>query len=200
MKRNIHQLSNFARFYLSQGITKQNIPSNDCGPTAVAMMINLIREKSISRVKKVSKKEVIAAIPLLGRLPDWIPLIGGASAPWGLASAFNILARENQIHWQARRACHANPVLIADTLKKGGYLSILRIWENGGAHWSNVVQFDLKKGFIYLLDPSPYLEHLLASKKIQLLKWKTVKRDWERQPWWAKCLGIKSELVVYQRT
>ena len=200
MQLNNRQLFKLGKFYLSQGMNQRANSTNDCGPTSVAMTINLILKQSNLRNKNISKKEVITAIPPLGRLPDWIPLIGGASAAWGLAEAFNNLAHENQIQWQAWRATHANSLFITRTLKKGGCLSILRIWKNGGAHWSNVVGFDLEKDSIYLLDPNPFLEHLPAYKKIQKEKWKTVKQDWERQPWWAKCLGIKKELIVYERT
>lgn len=200
MDRNNRQFPNLGRFYLSQGMTQQFNPTNDCGPTAVAMMLNIFREQSGIRNKKISKKEVTAAISIIGRLPNWIPKIGGASAPWGLADAFNHLAHRNHIPWEARRVSHANPVLLAKIQKKGGYISILRIWENGGAHWSNVIHFDARKEFIHLLDPNPYLENLPASKKIQIEDWKTVKQDWERQPWWAKFLGIERELIVYQST
>ena len=200
MEQNSRQVFNLGRFYLSQGMTQQQIPTNDCGPTAVAMMINILREQSGIRNKKVSKKEVTSAISLMGRIPNWIPKIGGASAPWGLVSAFNHLAHRNHIPWEARRVSHANSVLLAKTLKKSGYISILRVWKNGGAHWSNVIHIDLREGFIHLLDPNPYLAHLPASKIIQIEDWKTVKQDWERQPWWAKCLGIKRELIVYQST
>jgi hypothetical protein len=199
MEKTNRQISDLGKFYLSQGKTKQHIPTNDCGPTAVAMIINIILVQSGIRNKKVSKKEVTSAISLIGRLPNWIPKIGGASAPWGLVKAFNQLAHENHIPWEAWRVDHANPILIANTLKKGGFISILRIWKNGGAHWSNIVHFVLKEGVIHLLDPNPYLSHLPSTKKIQVENWKTVKQDWERQPWWAKCLGIKRDLIVYQR-
>ncbi len=200
MKRDIRPFSNLGRYYLSQGISPQNVPTNDCGPTAVAMMINLVQKQSGIKNNKVFKKEVIAAIPLWGRLPNWIQNIGGASAPWGLVNAFNHLALRNQIPWEARRVSHANPLLLVTTLKQGGYISILRVWKNGGAHWSNVVHLDRKNGLIYLLDPNPYLEHLPVSKKVQIEDWIIAHQDWERQPCWAKILGIKKELIVYQST
>ena len=200
MERNNRQFPNLGRFYISQGMTQQQTPTNDCGPTAVAIVINIIREQSGIRDKKVSKKEVVSTISLIGRLPNWIPKIGGASAPWGLVSAFNHLAHQNHIPWEARRVSHANPILLAKTLKRGGYVSILRIWKNGGAHWSNGIHFDARKGLIHLLDPNPHLANLSPSKIIQIEDWKTVKQDWERQPWWAKCLGIKRELIIYQST
>jgi len=200
MEKNRPQISNLGRFYLSQGITKQHISTNDCGPTAVAMILNIIMsEQSGNRYKKVSKKEVISAISTMGRLPNWIPKIGGASAPWGLVKAFNHLAHKNQIHWEARWVSHANPGLIAKSIKNVGYVSILRIWKNSGAHWANVIRFEQREGNIHLLDPNPFLAHLPDSKKIQIEEWRLVRQDWERQPWWAKWLGIKKELIIYQR-
>jgi hypothetical protein len=200
MKQNNPQFTNLGRYYMSQGITPQNVPTNDCGPTSVAMVINLIQEQSGIRNKKVFKNEVIAAIPFFGHLPNWIQNIGGASAPWGLVKAFNHLAHRNQLPWDARRVSHASTVLLSKILMKSGYLSILRVWKNGGAHWLNVVHLDRKKGLIYLLDPNPYLARLPVSKKVQIEDWKTFKSDWERQPLWAKLLGIKRELIAYQST
>ena len=200
MDKNSRQITRLGRFYLSQGMTQQQVPTNDCGPTSVAMMINLIQEQSGIRNEKVSKKEAASATSLMGRLPNWIPKIGGASAPWGLVNAFNHLALEVHLPWKAQRVSHANPALLTKTLRTSGYASILRVWKKGGAHWSNAIHFDRKEGLIHLLDPNPYLAHLPASKKIQVEVWKTVKQDWERQPWWAKCLGIKGELIIYQST
>jgi hypothetical protein len=200
MEPNKQKGLDLGKHYLSQGMAKAHIPTNDCGPTSVAMMINLIQEKSGIRNKKISKKEVASVISFLGRIPKWIPRVGGASTPWGLVSAFNTLAHRNQIPWEAHRASHAEPSLIRRTLAKKGYLSILRVWKNGGAHWSNVVHFDKRKGKIQILDPNPYLSHLPASKIIQSEDWKTVQQDWERQPWWAKIFRIKRELIIYQRT
>ena len=199
MNKNNRQDSNLGKFYLSQGMSQQHIPSNDCGPTSVAMMLNMIRARSGIRSKKVTRIEVASSFPLLGRMPNWISKIGGASAPWGLVKVFNHFAHEEQIPWQARRASHADPALITKTLREGGFISILRFWENGGAHWSNIVYFDPRKGVMHLLDPSPFLERLPVAEKIQVEDWNKVKRDWERQPWWAKYLGIKREIIVYQR-
>jgi hypothetical protein len=197
---NINRLkdSKQGKFYLSQGMSQKHIPTNDCGPTSVAMIINMIRAQSGIRDKKVTKKEVALFFPLFGRLPNWIPKTGGASAPWGLAKAFNHFAQENRIPWEARRVSQADPAFISKTLQESGFVSILRFWENGGAHWSNVVYFDPGKGVIHLLDPSPYLVHLPDAEKIQIEDWKMVKQDWERQPSWAKYLGLKREIIIYQ--
>jgi hypothetical protein len=200
MELNKHKRLNLGKYYLSQGMAKAQIPTNDCGPTSVAMIINLIQEQSGIRNNKVTKIEVTSAFSILGRIPNWIPGIGGASTPWGLVSAFNTFARRNQFPWEAHRASHSDPSLIRKTLEKNGYLSILRVWKNGGAHWSNVVHFDERKGKIQILDPNPHLSHLPASKIIQSEDWKTVKQDWERQPGWAKVFRIKRELIIYQRT
>ena len=168
MNKNIRQNPNLGKFYLSQGMSQQHIPTNDCGPTSVAMNINMIQAQSNNRVKKVTKKEIASTFPLLGRVPNWIPKIGGASAPWGLVKAFNHFAHEEHIPWEARRVSHADPALISKTLQEGGFISILRFWKNGGAHWSNVLYFDPRNGVIHLLDPSPYLVRLPIAEKIQI--------------------------------
>ena len=200
MNKNSLQDSNTGKFYLSQGMSQQHIPTNDCGPTSVAMIINIIRAQSGIRDKKVTKKEAASFFPLFGRLPNWIPKTGGASAPWGLVKAFNHFAHENRMPWEARRVNHADPALISKTLQENGFVSLLRFWENGGAHWSNVVFFDPRIGVIHLLDPSPYLARLPVAEKIQIDDWNNVKQDWERQPSWAKYLGLKREIIIYQST
>jgi hypothetical protein len=200
MNNNSLKDSNQGKFYLSQGISQPHIPTNDCGPTSVAMIINMIRAQSGIRDKKVTKNVVALFFPILGRLPNWIPKTGGASAPWGLVKAFNHFAHENRMPWEARRVSQADPALISKTLQENGFVSILRFWENGGAHWSNFVFFDPRKGIIHLLDPSPYLVRLPVAEKIQIEDWNNVKQDWERQPCWAKCLGLKREIIIYQST
>jgi hypothetical protein len=199
MNNNNHPVSNLGKFYLSQGMSHLHIPTNDCGPTSLAMIINMIRAQSGIRGKKVTRMELASAFPLLGRLPNWIPIIGGASAPWGLVKAFNHFANKKHIPWEALRVSHADTALIPKTLQEGGFISILRFWGNGGAHWSNVIYFDSRKGILHLLDPNPYLAGLPVAEKIQVEDWKKVKQDWERQPRWAKCLGIKREMITYQK-
>jgi hypothetical protein len=192
----------WGQFYQSQGLFNPKLSSNDCGPTCVAMVLNIILFLSDHYDVQVSKKTIIDDLRprFWERLPDWLPLIGGATAPWGLANSFNRLAHKMRLDWRARRISHGYTHHISSNLGKGNLISFLRIWENGGAHWSNVMDFSLKENSIILLDPSPYLEHIPQDQKIQFKSWKVCRVDWCRQAWWARLLGLKNELIIYTKT
>jgi hypothetical protein len=189
----------FERFYLSQGMTKKRVSTNDCGPTCVAMIFNIIKDQSHLQPKRIAKKDVIRNIRLLGRLPGWIPKVGGASAPWGLAAAFNKLAEEFGLDWRARRISHATQFQIDKLLEAGGFISFLRFWEKGGAHWTNIVAKYSDDEKMLLLDPNSFLTKTTPAKKVSIVKHASIKADWERQPWWARCMGLKKEIIVYMK-
>jgi hypothetical protein len=195
-----YALRYYGRFYLSQGFTKGHISTNDCGPTCVAMMLNLIQEKASLQRKDITKQEVIERMPWYGRLPGWVPSVGGASAPWGLAAAFNHLARELGLPWQAVRMHAGSQGQINQALKANGLVSLLRFWEKGGAHWCNIVGLQADSEKWVILDPNPSLEKTAGDKKASITSFACLREDWERRPWWAACIGLKMELVVYRRT
>lgn len=192
-------LQYFGRFYISQGMIKNRISTNDCGPTCVAMILNVIKEQEGLKVRRVTIKDVIQRIPPLGRMPGWIPKVGGASAPWGLAIAFNKLADENELPWQARRISHASQAQITEILQTGGFASFLRFWKNGGAHWTNIVAMPSGGNKLFLLDPNPFLKKRNRGERINIENFETIRADWERQPRWAACLGLKKEFIIYSK-
>lgn len=163
------------------------------------MVLNIIGSALERSRLKITKEQVAKAFPSIGRIPRCVPAVGGASAPWGMTAAFNHLANQLGMEWHAMRISHASPDDIRNNLKQGNLVSMLRFWEGGGAHWTNVVKFVPEKDKVYMLDPSPYLTKMEASKKVQRVSWKECHRDWNRQPWWAKILGLKRELIIYQR-
>jgi hypothetical protein len=187
------------RFYLSQGFAKNKASSNDCGPTCTAMVCNVLMELSGLKVKRITQKEVISRIPSFGRVPGWIPRVGGATAPWGLATAFNQLAREYQLPWQAERIRNASIRRIQKIIRDGGYASFLRFWENGGAHWTNILGLTADQRQFVLLDPNPYLGKRKRSERVLIADASMILPDWQRQPWWAALLGLKNEIIRYSK-
>jgi len=163
------------------------------------MVLNIVKPDNTQTPVQITKELVANAFPYSGRIPGWIPAIGGASAPWGMTAAFNHLAEWLGLEWRAKRISNANPEDIRINLKQGNQVSMLRFWGGGGAHWSNVVKFAPEQDSVYMLDPNPYLDKLSTGKKVQRVSWKECYQDWNRQPWWAKILGLKRELIIYQR-
>jgi len=195
--KNSHQMMYFGRFYLSQGRKQNGESTNDCGPACVAMIFNLIKDRAGGAGKKITGKDVIGKTPLCGRLPGWLPKVGGATAPWGLVNAFNHLARQYQFPWKAVRVSHATDVQIIEILNRGGYISFLRFWDGGGAHWTNIVGLTSTAKHLVLLDPNPLINSKKISARALQAFFSDIRDDWERQPWWAACLGLKNEIIVY---
>lgn len=188
------------RFYLSQGFAKKGVSSNNCGPTCTAMIFNVLKETYGLRFKRISKKDVLARIPPYGRIPGWVPKAGGATAPWGLTTAFNRLAQENQLPLKARRIRNASLSQVIKIIHSGGYVTFLRFWEKGGAHWTNIMGITVNQNQFILLDPNPFLSKLKASERVRFADQSTILPDWQRQPWWAVLLGLKKEIIWYSKT
>ncbi len=187
------------RFYLSQGFTRSRLTSNDCGPTCTAMVFNVLKESAGLKVKRLSKKDVIVKIPPFGRLPGWVPKVGGATAPWGLTTAFNRLAREHNLSWQAQRLRNASLSQLRKILHNGEFVTFLRFWEKGGAHWTNIMEMTADQEQFILLDPNPFLNKRKASERIQVAVQSMILPDWQRQPWWAALLGLNNEIICYSK-
>jgi len=189
----------YGRFYLSQGFGSEKGPNNDCGPTSLAVVLNLFLFQANPGQRPVEKDTVIrlSKFTFWDRLPGWIPRVGGATAPWGLARAFNLWAKKYQLNWQAQRKSHARKAHVLENLMMGRPVSALKVWETGGAHWVTLVRYASDKERLYFLDPNPYLEYLPEGKRLQSQSWDEFMRDWSRTTWWSTLLGIKQELVIY---
>lgn len=192
-------LKDFNKFYLSQGFSRKGKSTNDCGPACVAMILNILLDQNELAGRKVTKAEVIENMTFYGRLPGWIPSIGGATAPWGMVSAFNQLVQDYKIPWQARRISCATRIQIRNYLKQGNLVSFLRFWKQGGAHWSNFVDLSADGKRFSILDPDPGLNERSVVEKVLVREFPKIRSDWNRQPWWAVILGLKREIVVYEK-
>lgn len=191
----------YGRFYLSQGFNDKKGFTNDCGPTSLAIILNLFLFQENPRVVSVEKNNVIHSsnFHYWERLPYWIPRFGGATAPWGIVKAFNRWAKHYDLNWQAQRKIRARKAHVLENLLMGKPVTVLKIWKSGGAHWINLVRYSSEKGRLYYLDPNPFLEYLPEGKRLQSQTWEDFEADWSRTNWWSKLLRIKKEMIVYSR-
>jgi len=123
----------YGRFYLSQGFNKEKKPNNDCGPTSLAMVLNLFLFQENPGERTLEKDIIIRSsqFRFWERIPGWVPRVGGATAPWGVAKAFNRWATKYQLNWQAQRKSHARKAHILENLLMGRPVSALKIWKTG---------------------------------------------------------------------
>ena len=191
----------YGRFYLSQGFTDQKKFSNDCGPTSLAVILNLFLFQENPGASSLEKTNIIQSsrFHMWERLPYWVPNVGGATSPWGMAKAFNHWAKKYNLNWQAKRKSHARKAHLLESLLMGRPVTALKIWKTGGAHWINLVRYSSEKERLYYLDPNPYLENLPEGKRLQSQTWEQFEEDWSRVNWWSKLFGIKQEMIVYSR-
>ena len=191
----------FGRFYLSQGFKEDKGFTNDCGPTSLAIILNIFLFQDQMGKSLLGKSAIIGSSGLLfwDRLPRWLPRIGGATAPWGIVKAFNHWARKYNLKFRADRKSHARRVHVLENLLMGKPVTALKIWKTGGAHWVNLVRYSSEKERLYFLDPNPYLEYLPEEKRLQSQTWEEFQEDWTRSNWWSKMLGIRNELITYTK-
>jgi len=191
----------FGRFYLSQGFNKKQGLTNDCGPTSLAVTLNMLIFQAKLGVSMLEKDKLIQTSYFIfwDRLPNWIPGVGGATAPWGMQKAFNQQASKLDLDWRAERKSHARRAHIIEALMMGKPVSALKIWKNAGAHWVTLVRYSNEKDRLYFIDSNPFLAYLPVEKRLQSQPWSEFESDWSREVWWSKLLGIKNELIVYSK-
>ncbi|MGV8025913.1 MAG: hypothetical protein AB2L18_05105 [Anaerolineaceae bacterium] len=193
--------ASFGQFYMSQGFREKGVVSNECGPTSLAMIINVILNQENIQSLSLRKENIIhqTHFHLWDRLPKTFPAIGGATAPWGLVTAFNQWMQKLGLPWSAERISCANRAVILEKIISGKYVSALKIWKNGGAHWVNIIDFSAEDDTLYTLDPNPYLVHLPQNRRVQKESWEKFSADWQRKNVWSILLGIEREIIVYAR-
>ena len=191
----------FGRFYLSQGFNDKANFSNDCGPTSLAMVLNLLLFQVNPSLGLLARDDITRLSRLLPweRLPSWVPRVGGATAPWGVVNAFNRLAQRLKLDWRAERRQRARRAHVLESLMTGRPVTVLKIWQSGGAHWVNLVRYAAERDRLYFLDPNPYLEYLDEERRLQSQSWAEFEVDWSRRTWWSRLLGIQNEMISYTK-
>jgi hypothetical protein len=162
----------FGQFYMSQGFREKGVISNDCGPTSLAMIINVILAQENIQNLSLRKENIIyqSRFHFWDRIPTKLPTVGGATAPWGIVSAFN--------QWMLKLGLSGVPSASAGRtayhhqehhLRKIYFC--LKVWKNGGAHWVDIIDFSSEDNMVYTLDPNPYLVHLPQNRRVQKESW-----------------------------
>jgi len=191
----------YGRFYHSQGFLSENKVTNDCGPASLASLINVFLFQDNLGNPPLEKEMIIqsSGFAFWNRLPKWLPRVGGATAPWGMVTAFNHWSKKYDLKWKAERKNNSRRAHVLENLLMGKPVSVLKIWKTGGAHWINLVRYSSEKERLYFLDPNPYLQYLPEEKRLQSQTWEEFNSDWSRTNWWSKFLGIKNELITYSK-
>jgi len=191
----------FGRFYLSQGFKGEKEFTNDCGPTSLAIILNIFLFQDNLGKSLLEKSTIISSsgFHFWERLPSWVPHIGGATAPWGIVKAFNRWSQKYDLKWRAERKSCARRAHVLENLLMGKPVTALKIWRSGGAHWVNLVRYSSDKERLYFLDPNPFLQYLPEEKRLQSQTWEEFQDDWDRSAWWSKLLGIKNEIITYSK-
>jgi hypothetical protein len=191
----------FGRFYLSQGFTEKQQFTNDCGPTCLAVTLNMLLFQANVSAPSLDKDSIIqtSGFQFWDRLPGWVPKVGGATPPWGMAKAFNHMASRMNLEWQAEYRNHARRAHIVEALLTGRPVCALKLWKAGGAHWVTLVRYSSENDRLYYLDPNPFLEYLSIDKRLQSQTWAEFEADWSRESWWSRILGIKNGLIIFSK-
>jgi len=170
------------QYYQSQGDT------HDCGPFNVAMMLNaLAGQPGLFSGQTISQE----------MYRRWQRIPGGATPPWSLVRAFNQRAASEGIPWRAVRQSGGTKEELLEYLEQGRPVTVLKSWEivvdnkrYRGAHYETVVGYNSAEDKIITLDPG-WREDLHEQS------WSDFAKEWHRQFWWARLLGIKNEMIVY---
>lgn len=74
------------------------------------------------------------------------------------------------------------------------------VYPEGGAHYVTIVGYNPLEEQVYVLDPSPaYADLKNPVERVQEISWDELRTYWEGQNWWARLLGFKGEMIVYDR-
>ncbi len=170
--------------------------TNHCGPTTLAMVINLTFQKlgySPSLVKFDDLQTAmqngslgfgftgyrLGSTSLLQELKI-APNITGATLPWGLAQAFKdfnegLIKAGGPDLGKAEFAEGGTREDLLDNIKRGCQTAVMVVWpDNHGAHWMAVAGFDTKTDEVHLLDPAN------GKGGITKMAWATFNEHWSR--------------------
>ncbi|MEM2266358.1 MAG: RHS repeat-associated core domain-containing protein [Candidatus Hadarchaeales archaeon] len=192
-------------FYQSQGRLPNGAVSNDCGPTNLAMVLSAFLAESGH--EHMIPKEKVTSSPFmqwwygLRRLPPFLGSIGGATPPWGMEGAFNNIAYlQYNLGWHARWVSRGTKEDLLKNLQEGKPVTVMLVYPEGGAHYVTIVGYNPLEEQVYVLDPSPaYADLKNPVERVQEISWDELRTYWEGQNWWARLLGFKGEMIVYDR-
>lgn len=191
--------------YTAEGVGRahqyQGEGTNDCGPTCLAMVINLLawQRGFITEPHAVTQTLLAAAMQhtsgwmgLGGYRVAWdvfgFPTKGATFARWGMVRAFNALNR----HWQALGYASLGRVSfrgrgrkahLIDNIARNRLTTVRWVWENpykNGTHWVNVVGYDAEADAFLVLNPALPHNAATPAQNIQRVPWQVFHNWWHR--------------------
>jgi hypothetical protein len=205
-----HTLAELGEEYQFQGAR-----SNDCGPTNLAMIMNLLlRTKNVNyhfdnhelaQAMQDASDGLSSLGGILGfRLNKLFPKgLVGATHPWGMKSAFSKFdkglaeAGHPKLGTMRWRLNGTKERLISN-LTEGVFSTLMLVWEGGGAHWVTVVGYHQGHDRIIMLDPATGGDKSAKTPTERFLKvdWSWVDERWSRRPWW---FGFQKRVMIETR-
>jgi RHS repeat-associated protein len=181
--------------------------NNDCGPTSLAMVSNLLlRQHGIShdpvRGKELgdTMQEASRGFGNRGYRLN-IPLVAGATPPWGMVDAFNELSRESTAaggpelgtaEWKENGTRRD----LIDNIEQGYPTAIMLTWDPapltvplGGAHWVLVVGYNYDTDEFLVLDPG----YRKDAGGFRWRSWDELNDDWSRP-----ILTMRNVMVIFK--
>ncbi len=176
----------------------QGRETNNCGPTNLAMVINLqLAAHGVGyRVERAKLGDEMQAssrgFGLTGyRLTAWTGRVKGATPPWGMVRAYHKINQGlrgegyvelGSMSW---RVGATREELIAN-LRAGVLSTLMLVWKNLGAHYVTVVGYDPAGDAFLLLDPATGGDKSdwEPAARLRPVAWPELDPDWSRRPWW----------------
>ncbi len=192
--------SEWGETYSSQGPG-----TNDCGPTNLAMLLNALTTGDWDKTKVHPRLRFPDLLGWLDKLISFITCgkfnpgaMVGASHPKGIADEFNRIAKDRGLDKKAVRVSKGPKAELLREVRNGNPVTVILIWENGGAHYVTIISYSEEDDTVFYMDPSDEYKDCPPSDRIRSRTWEAFDEDWSRQVWWTKLLGLKSEMIVYK--
>jgi RHS repeat-associated protein len=184
---------------------QQGVGTNDCGPTSLAMVTNLVLRQQGIVHDPVKGKELgdimldysyapyLKSYRVAGVLSHKLG-VEGATPPWGMVDAFNDLNQGlmdaggpdlGAAKWSGGRTKQD----LIDNMSQGYPTAIMLTWDPApygipasGAHWVVVAGYNRETDEFLILDPGYGLEPVYDNAPVGLgwRSWESIDEDWSR--------------------
>jgi hypothetical protein len=176
----------------------QGRDTNNCGPTNLAMIINLQlaghgANYRVDRAKLGDEMQASSrGFGLTGyRFTAWTGRVKGATPPWSMVRAYRKINQGlrgkgyvelGKMSW---RVGGTREELIAN-LRAGVLSTLMLVWKKLGAHYVTVVGYDPAGDAFLLLDPGTGGDKSDwdPAARLRCVPWPELDQDWSRRAWW----------------
>jgi hypothetical protein len=176
----------------------QGQETNNCGPTNLAMVINLqlAGHGATYRVERAKLGDEMQAssrgFGLLGyRLTGLTGRVKGATPPWGMVRAYRKINAGLRVEGYVElgrmtwRVGGTREELVSN-VGAGVLSTLMLVWKNLGAHYVTVVGYEPAGDAFLLLDPGTGRDKSDwdPPARLRCVPWPELDADWSRRPWW----------------